>query len=119
MFYTDEQLKRLEKYKKTFETAINAGFARNVGSIALKEIEQVYDEALGQHYNYNSGCSVCVLHYLKRVGTPFLREYPIYVKKEVERLKQEMEQQQEETPVQEEKPKIKRTRKKKEENGTE
>jgi hypothetical protein len=70
---------------------------------------------------------------LKRVGTPFLREYPIYVKKEVERLKQEMEKANsqivkdvevngetldiitEEPP----KPKIKRTRKKKEENGTE
>lgn len=118
MFYTKEQVQRLEKYRKTFETAINAGFARNVGSIALKEIETVYDEALGQHYNYNSGCSVCVLHYLKRVGTPFLKESAVYAAQE--RHKQEEEQQQqEETPVQEEKPKIKKTRKKKEENGTE
>ena len=91
MFYTREQITKLEKYRKTFETAIHSGFARNVGSIALKEIEEVYDEALGSHYTYNNGCSVCVLGFLKRVGEPFLKESEIYRKKE-EKEKQKAEQ---------------------------
>ena len=78
MFYTREQIEKLEKYRKTFETAVNSGFARNVGSIALKEIEQIYDEAYGSHYSYNSGCSVCVLGFIKRVGEPFLKESAVY-----------------------------------------
>lgn len=91
MFYTREQITKLEKYRKTFETAVRSGFARNVGSIALKEIEEVYDEALGSHYTYNNGCSVCVLGFLKRVGEPFLKESEIYRKKE-EKEKQKAEQ---------------------------
>lgn len=90
MFYTREQIQRLEKYRKSFETALYSGFARNVGSVALKEIEQVYDEALGSHYSYNSGCSICVLGFLKRVGEPFLKEAEIYRKKE-EKEKQKAE----------------------------
>lgn len=82
MFYTREQIERLEKYRKTFETAIHSGFARNVGSVALKEIEEVYDAAYGSHYSYNSGCSVCVLQFIKRVGEPFLKEAEAYKKKE-------------------------------------
>ena len=88
MFYTKEQINTLEKYRKTFETAVRSGFARNVGSVALKEIEEVYDTAYGSHYSYNSGCSVCVLQFLKRVGEPFLKESEIYRKKE-ERERQE------------------------------
>lgn len=118
MFYTREQIKRLEKYRKNFETAVNSGFARNVGSIALKEIEQVYDEAYGSHYSYNSGCSVCVLGFIKRVGEPFLKESAVYAAQD-RIAKEKVQEQEEETPVQPEKPK--RTRKKKEniENGTE
>lgn len=78
MFYTREQIQRLEKYRKTFETAIHSGFARNVGSVALKDIESIYDEAFGSHYSYNSGCSVCVLGFLKRVGEPFLKDSEKY-----------------------------------------
>lgn len=91
MFYTKEQIEKLEKYRKSFETAVRSGFARNVGSVALKEIEQVYDEALGSHYTYNNGCSVCVLGFLKKVGEPFLKESEIYRKKE-EKEKQKAEQ---------------------------
>lgn len=91
MFYTREQIQRLEKYRKTFETAIHSGFARNVGSVALKDIESIYDEAFGSHYSYNSGCSVCVLGFLKKVGEPFLKESEIYRKKE-EKEKQKAEQ---------------------------
>lgn len=90
MFYTREQITKLEKYRKTFETAVRSGFARNVGSIALKEIEEVYDEALGSHYTYNNGCSVCVLGFLKKVGEPFLKESEIYRKKD-EKEKQKAE----------------------------
>lgn len=92
MFYTKEQVERLEKYRKTFETAVKSGFARNVGSVALKEIEEVYDEAYGSHYSYNSGCSVCVLSFIKRVGEPFLQESEIYRKKE-EKEKQKAEEE--------------------------
>lgn len=118
MFYTKEQIQRLEKYRKTFETAIHSGFARNVGSIALKEIEEVYDEAYGSHYQYNNGCGVCVLQFIKRVGEPFLREAEAYKKKE-EREKAEQQQEEEATNTNTaEAPKTnKRTRKKK--DGTE
>lgn len=142
MFYTRQQVERLEKYRKTFETAVHSGFARNVGSVALKEIEEVYDTAYGSHYSYNSGCSVCVLGFLKRVGEPFLKEAEIYRRKE-EREKQKAEEERNFPPDVEmkdgtitvsferaeaemealktntaEPPKTKRTRKKKE-NGTE
>jgi hypothetical protein len=92
MFYTRQQIERLEKYRRTFETAVRSGFARNVGSVALKEIEEVYDEAFGSHYSYNSGCSVCVLQFIKRVGEPFLKEAEIYRKKE-EKEKQKAEEE--------------------------
>lgn len=92
MFYTKEQINTLEKYRKTFETAVHSGFARNVGSVALKEIEEVYDTAYGSHYSYNSGCSVCVLGFLKRVGEPFLKEAEIYRRKE-ERERQKAEEE--------------------------
>lgn len=147
MFYTKQQIDRLEKYRKHFETAIHSGYARNVGSVALKEIESIYDEALGHHYNYNSGCSVCVLSFIKRVGDPFLKESALYAAQEKHKEEEEEQQEQlpepfeepeveeiapevpdepivlietdEETPVQEEKPKIKRTTRKNKENGTE
>lgn len=115
MFYTREQIAKLEKYRKTFETAVNSGFARNVGSIALKEIEEIYDEAYKSHYTYNNSCSICVLTFLKRVGEPFLKESKQYAEEDAQKAQQVVE----ETPVQIEKPK--RTRKKKEEtkDGTE
>ena len=78
MFYTKEQIEKLEKYRRTFETAVKSGFARNVGSVALKEIEEIYDEAFGSHYSYSSGCGICVLQFIKRVGEPFLKEAEIY-----------------------------------------
>ena len=113
MFYTREQIQRLEKYRKTFETAVRSGFARNVGSIALKEIEEVYDEALGSHYSYNNGCSVCVLGFLKKVGEPFLKEAEKYRKMD-EQKNEEQEANTNDSPE----PKTnKRTRKKK--DGTE
>ena len=92
MFYTEKQIERLEKYRKTFETAVRSDFARNVGSIALRDIESVYDEALGTKYSYNSGCSVCVLQFLKKVGKPFLDESQIYAAKK--RKKEQEEEQQ-------------------------
>ena len=92
MFYTKEQIEKLEKYRKSFETALYSGFARNVGSVALKEIEEVYDEALGSHYSYNNGCSVCVLGFLKKVGEPFLKEAEIYRRKE-EKERQKAEEE--------------------------
>lgn len=107
MFYTREQIQRLEKYRKTFETAIHSGFARNVGSIALKEIEEVYDKAFGSHYSYNSGCSVCVLQFLKRVGEPFLKEAEKY-KKQEERERQEQEANTNDSPEPPAKPKRKK-----------
>ena len=126
MFYTREQIQRLEKYRKTFETAIHSGFARNVGSIALKEIEEVYDEAIGSHYSYNNGCSVCVLGFLKRVGEPFLKEAEKYKKldeqaKELALQENKQEDLQEANTNDSPQPKTnKKTRKKKvEDNGTE
>ena len=116
MFYTREQIQKLEKYRKTFETAVRSGFARNVGSIALKEIEEVYDEALGSHYSYNNGCSVCVLGFLKKVGEPFLKEAEKYKKIE----EKENEEQEANTNASEPPKTNKKTRKKKvEDNGTE
>lgn len=114
MFYTREQIERLEKYRKTFETAVRSGFARNVGSIALKEIEEVYDEAFGSHYSYNSGCSICVLGFIKRVGEPFLKDSEKYRKMD----EQKNEEQEVNTNTSDPPKTNKRTRKKKE-DGTE
>lgn len=116
MFYTREQIEKLNKYRNTFETALNSGFARNIGSIALREIESIYDAAYGSHYKYNAGCSVCVLNFLKRVGKEFFKDEEVYIKQAEELAMQQNNQsdlQTEEAPK-----KNKRTRKKKEdENG--
>ena len=114
MFFTEEQLERLEKYRKTFETAVHSDFARNVGSIALKEIESIYDEALGSHYSYNSGCSVCVLGFIKKVGKEFLDDTESLKRRAEKKAQEEQQQEQAPTPP-------KKTRKKKEikEDGTE
>lgn len=92
MLFTEEQIKKLEKYRKTFETAVKSDFARNVGSIALKDIEAVYDEAIGTHYSYNSGCSVCVLGFIKKVGKSFLEDSEAYKRKAEKKLKEQQEQ---------------------------
>ena len=84
MFYTKEQVQRLEKYRKSFETAVKSGFARNMGTAALNEIEEVFNEAYGSKYEYNRGCSICVLGFLKKVGETFLKEAEIYRRKEEE-----------------------------------
>ena len=119
MFYTREQIEKLEKYRKTFETAVRSGFARNVGSIALKEIEEVYDEAFGSHYSYNSGCSICVLGFIKRVGEPFLKDSEKYKKQDEQAKELAMQENKQEDLQATDPPKTnKRTRKKKE-DGTE
>ena len=120
MFYTREQIEKLEKYRKTFETAVRSGFARNVGSVALKEIEEVYDEAFGAHYSYNSGCSICVLGFIKRVGEPFLKDSEKYKKQDEMQAKElAMQENKQEDLQATDPPKTnKRTRKKKE-DGTE
>ena len=119
MFYTREQIEKLEKYRKTFETAVRSGFARNVGSIALKEIEEVYDEAFGSHYSYNSGCSICVLGFIKRVGEPFLKDSEKYKKLDEQAKELAMQENKQEDLQATDPPKTnKRTRKKKE-DGTE
>lgn len=94
MFFTKQQVERLEKYRKTFETAVRSNFARNVGSIALKEIEDIYDEACRSHYSYNRGCSICVLSFLKKVGEPFLKDSAAY--KEIDEEEQEKKRLEEE-----------------------
>lgn len=111
MFYTKEQIEKLEKYRRTFETAVKSGFARNVGSVALKEIEEVYDEAYGSHYSYSSGCGICVLQFIKRAGEPFLKEAEIYRKME--------ENEKAEETNETEQPKTNKRIRKKKENGTE
>lgn len=111
MFYTRQQIEKLEKYRRTFETAVKSGFARNVGSVALKEIEEVYDEAYGSHYSYSSGCSICVLQFIKRAGEPFLKESEIYRQMEE---KEKTEETNETEP-----PKTNKRIRKKKEDGTE
>ena len=59
----------------------------------MKDIESIYDEAYGSHYSYNSGCSVCVLQFIKKVGEPFLKESKIY---EAEKRVQEAAEAEEE-----------------------
>lgn len=112
MFFTKEQIEKLEKYRKNFSTAVHSGFARNVGSIALKEIEEIYDEANGSHYSYNSGCGVCVLSFLKKVGEIFLRESALYKEQEAQQPEEATNTNTTEAPKTN-----KRTRKKK--DGTE
>lgn len=119
MFFTEEQIYKLEKYRKTFETAIKSGFARNVGSIALKEIEDIYDEAYGSHYSYNSGCGVCVLGFIKRVGEPFLKESEIYRKRAEKKMKEEEQEQTINATDEQPKPKTNKRKKKVEENEPE
>lgn len=111
MFYTKEQIEKLEKYRRTFETAVKSGFARNVGSVALKEIEEVYDEAYGSHYSYSSGCGICVLQFIKRAGEPFLKESEIYRKMEENEKAKEI--------IETEPPKTNKRIRKKKENVTE
>lgn len=88
MFYTREQIQRLEKYRKSFETAVYSGFARNMGSTALNEIEEVFNQAYGSKYEYNRGCSICVLGFLKRVGEQFLKEAETYKKEDEKQAKE-------------------------------
>lgn len=78
MFFTEEQIEELKPYRRSFETATRSGFARNVGSVALHKIEEVYNAALGQEYKYNRGCGVCVLGFLKLVGQKYLEDEAAY-----------------------------------------
>lgn len=121
MFFSEQDIERLNKYRNTFETALNSGFARNIGSIALREIESIYDAAYGSHYKYNAGCSVCVLNFLKRVGKEFFKDEEEYRKQAEELALQQNNQSDLQTDESPSPKKNNRTRKiteiKKDENG--
>lgn len=109
--FSKDQLTILKKYEDRFSTAINSSFARNLGSIALNEIEEIYTSAYGQH-KYNKGCSVCVLSFIKKVAERYFADTETYIKQSKELAMQQNNQtdlQTEEAPK-----KNKRTRKKKE-----
>lgn len=73
--FTDEQYGFLEKYERTFLTSINEHYFRNIGSVALNKMADIYQEVTKKPYgSRNWGCGACALTFLCTIGKMFLDE---------------------------------------------
>ena len=74
MTFNEEQLKILSAWEDNFRTAVNAQWARNPGSIALRIIFDTYTYATGDTRRFSDNCSDCILHLLRDCGKVYFKD---------------------------------------------
>lgn len=74
MRFTEEQLKTLSKWEDHFRTAVNAQWARNPGSNALRTIYDIYTSVTGDKRRFNDNCSHCILSLLQDCGRIYFQD---------------------------------------------
>lgn len=96
---TQEQYEKLKKYEQQLTTAYKLDYLRNLGQVAVNDLDLVYQELFGHTSKLKSGCPACVMQEVKKLA----KEYFSYVPP-----KQEEEETENNTEIKE-----KKTRRKK------
>lgn len=74
MRFTEEQLKTLSNWEENFRTAVNAQWARNPGSNALRTIYDIYTSVTGDKRRFSDNCQHCILSLLTDCGRIYLQD---------------------------------------------
>lgn len=92
---TQEQYEQLKKYEQQLTTAYKLDYLRNLGQVAVNDLDLIYQGLFGHASKLKSGCPACVMQEVKKLA----KEYFSYVPPK---------QEEEETDNKEEEPKKKK-----------
>ena len=82
-----EQYKKLKQYEQHLTTALYCDYARNITTIGLQTLNEVYKELFNKESELGSGCGRCTLKSLKELA----KEYFNYKEKIEERMEKARE----------------------------
>lgn len=82
-----EQYKKLKQYEQHLTTALYCDYARNITTIGLQTLNEVYKELFNKESELGSGCGRCTLKALKELA----KEYFNYKEKIEERMEKARE----------------------------
>ena len=82
-----EQYKKLKQYEQHLTTAFYCDYARNITTIGLQTLNEVYKELFNKESELGSGCGRCTLKSLKELA----KEYFNYKEKIEERMEKARE----------------------------
>ena len=82
-----EQYKKLKQYEQQLTTALYCDYARNITTIGLQTLNEVYKELFNKESELGSGCGRCTLKALKELA----KEYFNYKEKIEERMEKARE----------------------------
>ena len=82
-----EQYKKLKQYEQQLTTALYCDYARNITTIGLQTLNEVYKELFNKESELGSGCGRCTLKSLKELA----KEYFNYKEKIEERMEKARE----------------------------
>ena len=71
---SDEDMKVLEGFKHTFQTAIENNYARHFGSRQYNQLNEIFERITGHKYAVNYGCSYCALQFIRAIGHLYFTE---------------------------------------------
>lgn len=72
---SEEDMKILSGYERSFTTAIENGYARNLGSLTYKLLNEIYERITGTKYAGGTwGCPHCNLGFIKRLGQLYFEQ---------------------------------------------
>jgi hypothetical protein len=74
MTFTNEQMERLAKYDKFFETAIRSRYARYPGAAGVATIHEIYSSVAKNIPKLNASCSTCIFRLLTDCGAIYFKD---------------------------------------------
>lgn len=66
-----EQYKKLKEYEQQLTTALYCDYARNITTIGLQVLNEVYKELFNKESELESGCGKCTLKALKELAKEY------------------------------------------------
>lgn len=66
-----EQYKKLKEYEQQLTTALYCDYARNITTIGLQTLNEVYKELFNKESELESGCGRCTLKALKELAKEY------------------------------------------------
>lgn len=72
--FTKKQLETLAPYETYFESAVIANYVRNIPADKIQVIKDTWEEASGEKIREKLTCGVCLLNFIKRVGTNYYKD---------------------------------------------
>lgn len=74
MKFTDEEFAFLSQHEERFHTAVHGDWARNPGSVILRQIHQLWNKKTCSNETLRESCAHCILRLLKEVGTAYFAD---------------------------------------------